>query len=76
VNKVLISNFSEATNIADIAGLFADFGEIVAIAMYEGKFGPFAIVEMSWVALVDEAVESLDGRDLDGQTLKVKKARW
>ena len=63
----------------DLKKSFEDFGQVestkVITDMYTGRSKGFGFVEMPKSGDANSAIVGMDGKELKGRTLKVKKAR-
>lgn len=63
---------------SEVREMFAEYGTIESVAMITdrdtGRFRGFCFVEMP-TADADKAIAALDGRDVDGRSLRVNEAR-
>ncbi len=76
---IYIGNLSYKATEEDLKSIFEDYGAVKRVVLPSdretGRMRGFAFVEMSDDASEDKAIESLDGADWMGRTLKVNKAR-
>ncbi len=76
---IYIGNLSYKATEEDLKSVFEDYGTVKRVVLPSdretGRMRGFAFVEMSDDASEDKAIESLDGADWMGRTLKVNKAR-
>lgn len=76
--KLYVGNLSFDATEAEVRELFAQHGTVESVAMITdrdtGRFRGFGFVEMEESA-ANAAIKSLDGRDVNGRTLKVNEAR-
>lgn len=72
-------NLNWQTTEADLQTAFEAFGEVSAVTIikdkYTGQSRGFGFVEMTNDNEGQAAIEGLNGKDLDGRTLKVDRAR-
>jgi nucleolin len=78
-NKLFVGNISwNATN-EDLKEFFSQVGEVVDAVIinnkHTGRSKGFGFVTMKSAEAVDEAIEKLNGQELDGRALIVSKAR-
>lgn len=75
--KLYVGNLSFKTTADGLREAFARFGEVTSASVVSdretGRSRGFGFVEMSDGA--DEAIEAMNGADLDGRTLTVNEAR-
>jgi cold-inducible RNA-binding protein len=76
--RLYVGNLSYGTTEVGLRELFAQSGEVAEVKMMldreTGRPRGFAFVEMATDQAAQEAISALDGRDLDGRTLKVNQA--
>lgn len=72
-SKLYVGNFSYATTDEQLENLFSPFGQVKSVSVIGDK--GFGFVEMINTADAEKAMESLDGSDFGGRTLKVNEAR-
>jgi RNA recognition motif-containing protein len=74
-NKLFVGNLSFKTTQEDLQGLFAEYGEVVSVAIPQdretGRQRGFAFVEMVDQASAEAAIKGLNGHDLDGRQIAV-----
>jgi cold-inducible RNA-binding protein len=80
VNKKLyVGNLSYDTTESTLESLFAQAGEVVDAAVvtdrYTGRSRGFGFVEMTDETAAAAAIEQLNGKELDGRTIRVAEAR-
>ena len=77
--KLYVGNLSYNTNHATLQELFEGIGEVVSVNLITdrmtGRSKGFAFVEMAEYDSAQEAINQLNGKDLDGRALKVAEAR-
>ena len=77
--KLYIGNLSYETTQESLSAAFAEFGTvdsaIIIIDRATGRSKGFGFVEMSSPEEAQAAIDGLDGKDLDGRTVKVNEAR-
>jgi RNA recognition motif-containing protein len=77
--SLYVGNLSYDTTEETLRALFAEYGDIEAVRLitdrYTGRSKGFAFVEMSAEEAAEEAVEALNGKEVDGRELKVDKAK-
>jgi cold-inducible RNA-binding protein len=77
--KLYVGNLSFETTENALADLFAQAGKVTSTALIQDKFTGksrgFAFVEMASVDEANKAIESLNGKELDGRALTVNIAR-
>lgn len=74
-NKLFVGNLSFKTTQQDLQDLFAQYGEVVSVAIPQdretGRQRGFAFVEMSTQEQAEAAIKALNGRELDGRQIAV-----
>lgn len=77
--NIYVGNLSYNTTEDGLRAAFEAKGAVSSVAIikdkYTGDSKGFGFVEMSDDAAARSAIESLDGTDLDGRTIKVNEAR-
>jgi cold-inducible RNA-binding protein len=77
--KLYVGNLSYATTDSSLAELFGAIGEVLSVNLITdrmtGRSRGFAFVEMAEQSDAQEAIDQLNGRELDGRSLKVAEAR-
>jgi cold-inducible RNA-binding protein len=77
--KLYVGNLSYSTTEGKISELFEEIGEVVStdliIDRYSGHSRGFAFVEMAEQSTAQEAIDQLNGREVDGRAIKVAEAR-
>ena len=77
--KLYVGNLSYDTTEATLRTMFAEFGEIASVNMImdrdTGRPKGFAFVEMATEEAANKAVSALNGKMVDGRTIKVEKAQ-
>ena len=76
--KLYVGNIPFSTTEDELRGLFAQHGDVDSVAVITdretGRARGFAFVEMADSAAADKAIQSLDGSDLGGRSLRVNEA--
>ncbi len=76
--KLLIRNLSRSTTEAEVRDLFESYGTVQSctLVMDKEKGGSkgFGFVEMPKVGEAKAAMKSLNGKDVDGNRIRVKKS--
>ncbi len=76
--KLLVRNMARNTSEAELKALFEAFGSVQSCALVldpkSGGSKGFAFVEMPKPGEAKAAVKNLNGKDVDGQRIRVKKA--
>ncbi len=77
--KLYVGNLSFNTSNQDLNDLFGTVGTVVSSNIIEdretGRSRGFGFVEMSSKAEGEEAIEAMNGKEVDGRTLKVNEAK-
>ncbi len=77
--NIYVGNLPFDTTDADLRALFKDYGEITSATVVTdrdtGRSRGFGFVELADEALGSKAIETLDGRDINGRRLTVNQAR-
>jgi len=77
--KLYVGNLSYDTTDATLTELFGEIGEIASVNVItdrmSGRPKGFAFVEMADDAAAQTAISQLDGREVDGRSIKVAEAR-
>ncbi|MFP4500844.1 MAG: RNA recognition motif domain-containing protein [Candidatus Hydrogenedentota bacterium] len=77
--NIYVGNLSYSTDDDQLNQAFAEFGEVTSAKVImdreSGRSRGFGFVEMPNQQEGQEAINQLDGKDLDGRTLKVNEAR-
>ena len=78
-NKLYCGNLAYETTANTLSDLFGEVGEVVSVNLitdrYTGRSRGFAFVEMMEAEVAQQAINQLNGRDVDGRELKVAEAR-
>jgi cold-inducible RNA-binding protein len=76
--KLYVGNLSYQTTHATLSDLFEAIGEVVSVNLITdrvtGRSRGFAFVEMANQSAAQEAISQLNGREVDGQAIKVAEA--
>jgi cold-inducible RNA-binding protein len=77
--RLYVGNLSYSTTEADLRDAFAAAGEVAEVKVVldrdTGRPRGFAFVEMATEAAAQSAMETLNGKDLQGRTIAVSEAR-
>ena len=77
--KLYVGNLSYTTTGDSLSQLFGELGEVASVNLVTdrmtGRSRGFAFVEMAEHTAAMEAINTLNGRELDGRALKVAEAR-
>ena len=78
-NKLYVGGLSFQTTDESLKTFFSEAGTVnsakVIIDRMTGKSRGFGFIEMSSEEEADKAIETLNGKELDGRTLKIDKAK-
>ncbi len=77
--KLYVGNLNYATTENALTDLFGTVGQVVSVNVImdqmTGRSKGFAFVEMNDEAAATEAINQLNGKELDGRSLRVAEAR-
>jgi len=77
--NIYVGNMSYNVTEEDLKQAFEPFGEVESVRiirdMYSGRSKGFGFVEMPGKSEAQSAIESLNGKELMGRTVKVNEAR-
>lgn len=77
--NLFVGNLPYSTTSSDLEGMFTEFGEVeraqVITDRDTGRSRGFGFVEMTSADDADTAINSLNGKDVDGRQIKVNIAR-
>ena len=77
--KLYVGNLSYNTMEDSVRALFASVGQVETVTIitdrYTGRSKGFGFVEMATEDEAQQAIETLNGRELDGRNLTVAEAR-
>ena len=77
--RIYVGKLSYDTTESTLSELFAAVGEVVSVTLItdrdSGRSKGFAFVEMAEDAGAQEAINQLDGREVDGRAITVAEAR-
>ena len=77
--NIYIGNLSYEVTEEDLRQLFEEFGQIESVKIikdhYSGRSKGFGFIEMPDRAGAENAIKSLEGKEMKGRTIKVNKAR-
>jgi RNA recognition motif-containing protein len=78
-NKLYVGNLSYGVTNADLEQLFSQHGTVESASVIEdratGRSKGFGFVEMSSSSEAQAATQALDGREMDGRSIKVNEAK-
>lgn len=76
--NIYVGNLSYSMNEDALKKAFEEFGEVVSAKIITDKFTGnskgFAFVQMADEESAQQAIEALDGKNVDGRNLRVNKA--
>jgi len=79
MKNIFVGNLSFGSSEADVRSLFEPYGNIERVNLITdrdtGQSRGFGFVEMSANEEAQRAISALDGRELNGRSLKVNEAR-
>jgi cold-inducible RNA-binding protein len=79
LKKIYVGNLSFQMSDQDLMALFTEYGQVNSAAVVldreTGRSRGFGFVEMESDDAAKNAIESLNGRDIEGRTLNVNEAR-
>jgi cold-inducible RNA-binding protein len=77
--KIYVGNLGFETTEATLSELFGAIGEVLSVNLItdrrSGQSKGFAFVEMADKSAATEAMDQLNGREVDGRSIKVAEAR-
>ena len=77
--NIYVGNLAFSTGSSDLEELFAQHGPVTKAAVISdrdtGRSRGFGFVEMASAEAAQKAIDSLDGADFEGRTLKVNIAK-
>ena len=77
--NIYVGNLSYKLNEEDLKKVFEQFGEITSVKIikdkYSGRSKGFAFVEMADDAQAKDAIDKLNGNELEGRKMVVNEAR-
>ena len=77
--NIYVGNLAFSTNNADLEALCAEHGEVTSAQVITdrdtGRSRGFGFVEMASTDEANDAIRSLNGRNVDGRDLKVNQAK-
>ena len=76
--KIYVGNISYNTSESQLEELFASYGEVASVKLIEDQFTGrskgFAFIEMETEESAVAAINELNGKEIDGRTIKVNEA--
>ncbi len=77
--KLYVGNLSYSTSESTLNDLFSEFGNVVSVNIITdratGRPKGFGFVEMADQSAAHQAIEQLNGREVDGRAIKVAEAQ-
>jgi cold-inducible RNA-binding protein len=77
--KLYVGNLSYSTTEGSLSELFGELGEVVSVNLItdrmSGRSKGFAFVEMAEYDAAQDAINQLNGKEVDGRAIKVAEAR-
>ena len=77
--NIFVGNLPSSATEANLRDLFSEFGGIDSVAIITdretGRSRGFGFVELAADARAQDAIRDLDGKDLQGQNIKVNDAK-
>ncbi|NQY95213.1 MAG: RNA-binding protein [Campylobacteraceae bacterium] len=77
--NIYVGNLSYRMDDTELEGVFAEFGQVISCKIINdretGRSKGFAFVEMDNADSGKAAIETLDGKEVEGRSLKVNEAR-
>lgn len=77
--KIYVGNLPFSMTDEELDGLFATHGTVISAKVISdretGRSRGFGFVEMEEAAAADEAIRTLDGKEVGGRPLRVNEAR-
>ena len=77
--KLYVGNLSYSTTEGGLSELFGEFGDVASVNLItdrmSGRSKGFAFVEMAEYEAAQEAINQLNGKEVDGRSIKVEEAR-
>jgi RNA recognition motif-containing protein len=79
LKKIYVGNLSFNSNDDDLAAIFSQYGEVASAKVIldrdTGRSRGFGFVEMNDDNAADQAIQGVNGQEVDGRTLNVNEAR-
>ena len=77
--KLYVGNLSYSTTEGNLSELFGELGEVTSVNLItdrmSGRSKGFAFVEMAEYDAAQNAINTLNGKEVDGRAIKVAEAR-
>ena len=79
MKKIYVGNLSFNSNDDDLAAIFSQYGEVASAKVIldrdTGRSRGFGFVEMNDDNAADQAIQGVNGQEVDGRTQNVNEAR-
>jgi RNA recognition motif-containing protein len=79
LKKIYVGNLSFNSSDQDLAAMFREFGEVTSASVVmdreTGRSRGFGFVEMPDDSAAMQAIQGVNGKEIDGRTLNVNEAR-
>ena len=79
MKKIYVGNLSFSSSDQDLAGMFREFGEVTSASVVmdreTGRSRGFGFVEMPDDNAAMQAIQGVNGKEVDGRELNVNEAR-
>jgi RNA recognition motif-containing protein len=79
LKKIYVGNLSFSSNDHDLAAMFTQYGEVASAKVVTdrdtGRSRGFGFVEMSDDSAANQAIQAVNGQEIEGRTLTVNEAR-
>lgn len=79
MKKLFVGNLPRSTTEASLESFFAEYGPVASVVIIKdrdtGQSKGFGFVELSDEAKAEEAIQTLNGKELEGRPLTVNEAR-
>ena len=79
MKKIYVGNLSFNSSDQDLAAMFREFGEVTSASVVmdreTGRSRGFGFVEMPDDSAAMQAIQGVNGKEIDGRTLNVNEAR-
>ncbi len=72
-NKLYVGNLNYQTTEESLKTAFSEYGEVLSVRIIQGR--GFGFVEMANSDQAEKAMEGMNGKEVDGRTLRVDEAR-
>lgn len=76
--KIYVGNMSYGTTEDTLSQIFSEYGEVLSVAIIKDRYTDqskgFGFVEMADEAAAEQAIQTLNGSELDGRRVRVNPA--